>query len=102
MTRERYDDTDERRQMILRAAAELARDEGLLMLSQVAVAKRAGCSRQLVAHYFGNPAALREAVAQYAVDFGDLPLVAQGLISGCRAARRAPRELRAAALKSYL
>ena len=52
------DSTQQRRDHIVHAATRVIAEDGLSALSVRAVASRAGCSRGLVEHYFGNKTAL--------------------------------------------
>lgn len=57
------------KEMIGRAAFDLARQEGLAALSARAVAERLGCSTQPIYHSFGSMSALKEQTTAGLMDF---------------------------------
>ncbi|GEM_PF-2160382 len=60
------DTTHQRREHILQAATQVIAQDGLSGFSVRTVAKKAGCSRGLVEHYFRNKASLLLASAEWA------------------------------------
>jgi len=84
----------ERQQILLDAGLDYASRCGYLTLTQQALANETGISRTLVYHHFQNTQALRDAIMEHAVTKGRAVVVAQGLLVGHPASRKAPTELR--------
>ncbi len=89
-----------RRQEILDAAVEVARDFGYLKLTHPKVAGHVKVSPSLVRKYFDRKSELRDAVMQEAVRLGITEIVLQGLAAKDPIAHSAPASLKAAALES--
>lgn len=91
---------DARTAEILDAAVKLAKRIGFRKLTRDGVAKAAKVSTGLVSTHFGGIEKLRDEVMRVAVNDEILPIVADGLFSGNRIARRAPSALRQRAVQS--
>ncbi len=79
---------------ILTAAIDEAKENGLLKLKRLTVARRAACSASLVNHYFGTTIGLRQAVVREAIKLANLSVIGQALIARDPIALAAPIELR--------
>lgn len=88
-----------RRELILRAAVEVAREHGYLRMTREQIADRAGVSTGLVTWYCGAMDQLRKTVMQHAVADGDLTIIGQGLAGGDPIAKRADTKLKRAAIE---
>lgn len=97
VTRKRID-PKMRRDMILLAAVNVAREEGLGNVTRSAVAAEANVSDGLVTSYFSTMKQLRRAVMRYAIQHEVLEIVAQGVVAKDPQAMKAPESLRTAAL----
>ena len=89
-----------RRQEILDAAVELARENGYLKMTHSHVAGRVEVSPSLIRKYYEDKSKLREAVMVEAVRLEIIEIVLQGLAAKDPIAHSAPAGLRAAALES--
>lgn len=87
-----------RTQQILDAATEIARTKGFSSLRRSEIAERAGVSTGLVNVTYGTMAQLRRAVMRRAVHDRILNVIAEGLVLNDPVARKAPEELRRAAV----
>ena len=93
-------DPEVRRQEILGAAVELARESGYLKMTHSHIAGRVEVSPSLVRKYYETKSKLREAVMVEAVRLEVVEVVLQGLAALDPIAQSAPATLRAAALES--
>lgn len=87
-----------RKASILNAAVTLARTRGYLKITRDQVAEEAGVSGGLVTRYFGTIAQLRRDVMRHAIDQHVYEVIAQGLVVGDKNAKKAPQEVKQAAL----
>lgn len=94
-------DPKDRKKEILAAGIKAATVKGFNKVTLQDVARQAGCVHSLVLYYFGTSKQLRRAIMSEAIRTGDTRLVAQGLAMGDSKAKRAPAELKVAAL-AYL
>jgi AcrR family transcriptional regulator len=83
---------------ILTAALRLATAKGYLRITRDEIATTAACATGLVSYHFGTMTCLRRDVMRAAVRERNLPVLAQGLVAGDPHARRAPDEMKCAAL----
>lgn len=86
-----------RKEAILSAAIEVAKEQGYLKVTRDLVAGRAGVSMGLVSRYFGTMKQLRRDIMRTAVTQGSPEIIAQGLANGDAHAKKAPPELKAEA-----
>jgi len=86
-----------RKESILAAAVDMAKEDSYLRVTRDSVAIRAGVSVGLVSRYFGTMTQLRRDIMRYAVREGLAEIVAQGLANGDDHAKKAPAELKATA-----
>lgn len=91
-----------RRENILIAAVELARENGYNKITRDDIAERAGVSMGLVTHYFETMVQLRRAVMRHAIQFEIVEIIAQGLANKDDHARKAPEELKKQAVDKLL
>ena len=84
----------ERRDQILKAAVDLAKEKGYHALTRDGVAVQAGVSFGLVTRYYGAIDTLKQKVMDEAVRTGILEIIAAGLAVGDPVARSAPSELK--------
>lgn len=97
MTRERKN-PDERRELILQAAVDVATEAGLSAVTRAAVADRAAVAPGLISHYFRDMANLRAEIMGHAIENRILAVIAQGVAAGDPIARAAPDDLKLEAL----
>lgn len=90
----------ERREQLLRTAVGLAAKGDYTALTRAEIAQAAGCSTALVTHYFETVTQLRRAIIRRAVKDRVLPVIAQGLAKRDPHAKKAPDDLKQAAVKS--
>lgn len=83
-----------RKEHILRAAVELARERGYKHVTRDSIAAAAGVSVGLVSHYFATMKQLQRDIMRYAVQHGVAEIVAQGLALRDDHARKASPELK--------
>jgi DNA-binding transcriptional regulator YbjK len=95
---------EDRQQMILDAALMVAKREGLEKLKRETVAKEANVSCGLVNRYFNTMPQLKRAVIRAAIhaERPILEIIAQALVQGDAQAKKAPQEVKDAALKLYM
>jgi AcrR family transcriptional regulator len=91
---------DDRREQLLKAAVRLSARGSYLKITRAEIATDAGCTTNLVTHYFGTVIQLRRAIMRRAIADNNLSVVAQGLAARDPHARKAPDELKQAALRS--
>jgi AcrR family transcriptional regulator len=84
----------DRKTQLLTAAIRLANENGWFKLTHVQVATATGTARSLVNAYFGNKAALKDAVMVEAVKNRNIAIVAEGLVYRNSVALAAPASLR--------
>lgn len=89
-----------RKEQILTAAVAQAAKLGYQNVTREAVANAAECAPATVSLYFNTMAQLKRAVMRAAIHTRVLPVVAQGIALGDPQAKKAPDELKAAALAS--
>ena len=94
--------SDKTKQRILGAAMAEAAQYGYSHVTREAIAQRAETSPALVSHYFGTMVELRRAIISEAIRARHLRIVAQGLLDKHPKAKRAPDELKAAALAEVM
>ena len=94
-------DTDKKRHLLKCAMTE-ARHHGYANVTREAIAQRATCAPGLVSFYFGTMPELKRAIMSEAIRTRELRIVAQGIADGHPKAKRAPEELRVAALQSLM
>lgn len=83
---------------LLDAALPLAAAHGYRNVTRAMLATECGVAEALVSYYLGTMPELRRALMRHAVHVGHATIVLQGLADGNPYARKAPTELRAAAL----
>lgn len=90
---------DVRKDQILIAAVQLAKEIGYSKMTRDAIAIKAGVSMGLVTHYFETMIQLRRDVIRYART-NDIPeIIAQGIANQDKHARKASPELKAKAVE---
>lgn len=94
----------DRHAMILQAAINVAKREGLAKLTRDAVAKESNVSCGLVNRYFNTMPQLRRAVIRAAIhaEFPVLEIIAEALVSRDPQAMKAPQHIKDSALKFAL
>ena len=101
---------DVRCEQILSAAMTIAKRDGFAALSRDGVAREAGCGAGTVNCHYNTMQQLRRAVIRHAVkeaanstdDKQLLAIVAQGLMSGESSAKKAPDNIKTAALATLM
>lgn len=88
-----------RKEAILTAAIELAKEDNYLRVTRDNVAAKAGVSMGLVSRYFGTMKQLRRDIIRTAIKREIPEIVAQGLANKDPHVKKAPEELKAAAAK---
>jgi len=94
--------SDKTKQHILDCAMVVSARVGYAHATREAIAQRAELSPALVSHYFGTMVELRRAIMSEAIRARHLRIVAQGLLDKHPKAKRAPDELKAAALAEVM
>lgn len=89
---------DKRREEILSASVDIAKERGYLNITREEVAERAGVSSGLVTTYFDSMTQLKKELMQRAVDLEILEIIAQGLTLSDPIAESASIFLRAKAI----
>lgn len=87
-----------RKENILQVAMVIATRKGYTDFTRADLAEAAGISPALINHYFHNMKCLQRDIMRRAVEQKVLPIIIQGLAKKDLIVRRAPQELRAAAL----
>lgn len=82
---------------LLDIAVDLAEEVGFDNITRDAIARKAGVSLALPSIRLGNKSEMLRNIMRHAISRRSLPVVAQGLASGHKAARRAPADLKAEA-----
>jgi len=90
----------ERKALILTAAVTVARTKGFQHMTREAIAAMAGITPALVTHHYTTMTQMRRAVMRAAVQREVLSVIAYGLVTGDRYARKASPELRQKAMDS--
>lgn len=85
--------------MILSTAVRLSKKHGYSSVTRKDIADKLGISVNLITHYFGTMVKLRRHIMRAAIRDGVLEVIAQGLVSNDRHARKAPAELKDAAVQ---
>lgn len=93
---------DTRKLAILAAAMTEAKQRGYSNVTREAIAARADCATGLVSHYFGTMVCMKRAIMSEAIRTRELRIVAQGIVDGHPKAKRAPEELRRAAVATLM
>lgn len=93
---------DTRKLAILAAAMTEAKHHGYAHVTREAIAARAECASGLVSFYFGTMLHMKRAIMSEAIRTRELRIVAQGIADGHPKAKRAPEELRRAAVASLM
>lgn len=109
MTRQRLAH-DMRKDQILNAALQLAKERGFTSLTRDGIAIQAGCAAGQINQIYSTIRQLRKAVMRHAVNClrdGDLnpqllAIVAHGLAAGETEAQKAPDDIKKAALASLI
>jgi len=91
-TRRRLDPA-EREEEILRAALRLSEGAGYKLLTREQIAAEAGCAPTLISKYFGEMPSVRERIMLAAIEYENLEVLLQGLISRDVIASNAPTHL---------
>ena len=91
-----------RKEDILAAALPLAEKYGYEKITRGAIADGAGISGPVINYHFGTMKHFRRELMRYAIDEGNLAVIAQGLSAGDPQSRSAPAALRRQALLSLL
>ena len=89
---------EDRRKQILDCALEEAKRVGYQQVDRSHISDRLGIARGLVNNYFGTLPQFRRAIMRYAIAQGCAQVVAQGLAARDPHARKAPEELKKAAI----
>ena len=89
-----------RQTSILEAAAHLAHGDGYQRITQSDISKAANVSHGLITHHFGSMENLRAQLMQWAIDNGDMRILAQGLATSHPIALAAPDTAKSNALSS--
>ncbi len=79
----------------------VAIDTGYHKMTRDHIADAAGCSVGLVSKYFGTMVKLKRSVMRAAVNQEVLEIVAEGLATGDKCARKAPQELKEKAVALF-
>lgn len=91
-----------RRKQLLDAALEVTLEVGIENLTCSKVAECAGCTQQLVSHYYGTRKGLRNAVMRAAIRRKVYRVIAQGVAGQHPLALAAPRDLQKDALNTLI
>lgn len=102
MTKKRLLPADRKEQILSAAVAVASRKNGWSTLTREAVAAEANCVPSLLSKYFGTMPAFRRTLMREAVRVRNMSIVAQGLAAGDAHARKAPADLRSAAVNLLL
>jgi AcrR family transcriptional regulator len=84
----------DRKAELFEHAMALAVASGYMRVTRSAIAEAGGVTEGLVTHYFGTMTTLRRDIMRAAVKRRVLPIVAQGMAMGEKAALKAPEDLR--------
>jgi AcrR family transcriptional regulator len=84
------------------AAIRLSKQNGYMSVTRDDIADEAKCASSLVHHYYGTMTQLRRAIMRRAIEMGELKIIAQGLASKDRHARKADPDVKQAALASLM
>lgn len=93
---------DVRREAILQAAMKEAEKVGFDKVRRPALAKRAGCSESLVAHYFGTVQQLQRIIMREAIRTDNNRIIAQGVIAKHPQCKKLPTERKYQALEATI
>src|SRR5574340_633766 len=93
---------DTKKQSILTAAMTEAKQHGYANVTREQIAQRAECAPGLVSFYFGTMQHMKRAIMSEAIRTRELSIIAQGIVDGHPKAKRAPLELRQAAVMSLV
>lgn len=102
MGRAKRTNPDVRREEILKAAIEEAKDSHYLQVTREKIAKRVGVTDSVVNAYFGTMSKLRRDLMRYAVANSCVEIVAQGLANKDPHAQKANDAVRAMAAAMLL
>ena len=91
-----------RKLTILAAAVAEANQHGYQQVTREGIAQRADCAPGLVSFYFGTMVCMKRSIMSEAIRTRQLRIVAQGIADGHPKAKRAPEELRRAAVMGML
>lgn len=94
--------TDTRKAAILLAAMTEAKQHGYANVTREQIAQRAECAPGLVSFYFGTMPQMKRAIMSEAIRTRELSIIAQGIVDGHPKAKRAPLELRQAAVSALM
>ncbi len=95
----RFDPKD-RKMLLLGCAMSAARRKNYAEISRTDVAEVASCSPALVSHYLGDTSNIRKSIMRFAIEQEDAHIVAQGLVRNDPIAKRAPEDLKQAAINT--
>lgn len=90
---------DLRRTQILNVAIEVSKDVGYQNITRAQIAKLAGTSEGLVSRYFSTMTQLKRDIMRTAVKKGIHEIIAQGLASNDKQAKKADQEVKQKALE---
>lgn len=93
---------DTRKLHILACAMTEAKQHGYSNVTREAIAQRAECAPGLVSFYFGTMLHMKRAIMSEAIRTRELSIIAQGIVDGHPKAKRAPLELRQAAVSALM
>ena len=93
---------DTRKLTILAAAVAEAVQVGYQNVTREGIAQRADCAPGLVSFYFGTMVCMKRSIMSEAIRTRQLRIVAQGIADGHPKAKRAPLELRQAAVQALM
>lgn len=93
---------DDRRSAILQASLKLAERSDYRYMTRSDIARAAGCSNNLITHYFSSMSKLRVAVMLLAIETRSLSVIGQGLLAKDLRAMRAPESVRREAIAAML
>lgn len=87
---------------IMKAAIEVAIDQGYTQLERRKVARQADVAESLVSYYFGDVNDLKYAVILHAIKHSILPIIAQALVNHDPQALRLPANIKKKAAQSIM
>lgn len=101
-TPKKYVPKQEKRDFILSAAVDLAREKGFGKLYRTDIVKRCGVAAGSVNYCFDDMETLKNEVMKKAIENKELKIIAEGIINSNEIALTAPEELKKLALNSML
>src|SRR5574340_103213 len=94
--------SDTKKKTILTAAMTEAKQHGYANVTREQIAQRAECAPWLVSFYFCTMQHMKRAIMSEAIRTRELSIIAQGIVDGHPKAKRAPLELRQAAVSALM